>query len=63
MDLNSLPLGYQNGALVRSATQILAFQEWKLEFIKMLNNKPLLISAGRSLLSYCTVLLAVPGPL
>jgi hypothetical protein len=40
---------------VHSATQILAFQEWKLEFIKMFNDKPLLISAARSLLSYCTV--------
>ena len=41
---------------MRSATQILAFQEWKLKFIKIFYDKPLLISAGRSLLSYCTVL-------
>ena len=40
---------------MHSATQILAFQEWKLEFIKMFNDKPLLISVDRSLLSYCTV--------
>ena len=38
---------------MHSATQILAFQEGKLEFIKMFNNKPLLIFAGRSILSYC----------
>jgi hypothetical protein len=54
--LNPLPHGYQSGALVHSATQILAFQEWKLEFIKMFNDKSLLISADRSLLSCCTVL-------
>ena len=52
--MNPLPLGYENGALVHSVTQILAFQEWKLEFIKMFNDKPLLISVDRSLLSYCT---------
>jgi hypothetical protein len=47
---------------VHSATQIIAFQEWKLEFKKMFNNKPLLISADKSLLSYCTVIvLAVSG--
>ena len=40
---------------MHSATQILAFQQWKLGFIKMFNDKPLLISVGRSLLSYCTV--------
>ena len=33
----------KNGALVHSATQILAFQEWKLEFMKMVNQKPFLI--------------------
>ena len=47
----ALPLGYWNGALVHSATQILAFQERKLEFIKMFNDKPLLISVDRSLLT------------
>ena len=34
------------------------FQEWKLEFIKIFNDKPLLISADRSLLPYCTVILS-----
>ena len=38
------------------STQLFAFQEWKLEFKKMFNDKPLLISTGRSLLLYCTVL-------
>ena len=41
---------------MHSATKILAFQEWKLGFIKMFNDQPLLISVTRSLLSYCTVL-------
>jgi hypothetical protein len=41
---------------VHSATQILAFQEWKLEFIKIFNNKLLFISKEGSLLSCCTVL-------
>jgi hypothetical protein len=39
-----------------SATQLLAFQERKLGFITMINDKPLLISVSRSLLFYCTVL-------
>ena len=46
-------------ALVHSATQIPALQEWKLEFIKMFNDKHFLISADRSLLSYCTVLFSL----
>ena len=54
--MNPLPLGDQSGALVHSATQILAFQEWKLEFIKIFNNKLLFISKEGSLLSCCTVL-------
>ena len=54
--MNPLPHDYQSGALVHSATQLLAFQEWKLGFIKMFNDKPLLISVPRSLLSCCTVL-------
>ena len=41
---------------MHSATQLLAFQVWKLGFIKMFNDKPLLISVPRSLLSCCTVL-------
>ena len=39
-----------------SATQTLALKEWKVEFIKMFNHKPLLVSDSRSLLSCCTVL-------
>ena len=34
LDLNSQSLAYQSGALVNSATQILAFQVWKLGVIK-----------------------------
>ena len=41
---------------MHSATQILVFQQWKLGFVKMFNDKPLLISVDRSLLSYCTVI-------
>ena len=54
--MNPLPHDYQSGALVHSATQLLAFQVWKLGFIKMFNDKPLLISVPRSLLSCCTVI-------
>ena len=57
--MNPLPHDYQSGVLVHSATQLLAFQEWKLGFIKMFNDKPLLISVPRSLLSCCTVLLFI----
>ena len=42
-----------------SATPTLAFQEGKLKIIKVFNDNPLLISAARSLLSYCTV---IPKP-
>ena len=41
-----------------SATQTLALKEWKVEFIKMFNHKPLLVSDSRSLLSCCTVIVA-----
>ena len=44
---------------MHSATQLLAFQERKLGFIKMVNDKPLLISVGRSLLFYCTVVSSI----
>ena len=54
--MNPLPHDYQSGALVHSDTQLLAFQEWKLGFIKMFKDKPLLISVPRALLSCCTVL-------
>jgi hypothetical protein len=47
---------FKNGALVRSATQILTLKGWKVGFIKMFNHKPLLVSDDRSLLSCCTVL-------
>jgi hypothetical protein len=44
---------FKSGALVHSATQILALKEWKVGFIKMFNHKPLLVSDDRSLLSCC----------
>ena len=36
------------------------FKEWKVGFIKKFNDKPLLISVGRSLLFYCTVIIKAP---
>ena len=53
--MNPLTHDYQSGALVHSATQLLALWEWKLGNLKMFNDKPLLISVPRSLLSCCTV--------
>ena len=49
----------ESRALVHSATQILAFKEWKLGFINMFNGELFLISAARSLLSCCTVVVEI----